>query len=494
MAKNKKILLGATHSVIEPLGLLHLSTIAKEEGYETKVTLAKRNFMGFDDAVKEFEPSLVGFTVYTGNHSRVFDYLDTVRHRYNIKVVVGGPHATYFPKESLEHADWVVLSEGFDSFRRILQGKAAPGIVPLIWREKFPPSDREDFYKENKEYDTSPIKSIIASTGCPFSCTYCYNSSTIKSLEGILDAKQMADMSSVLDSKRLFPKSLRSVDEIIAEVKEIRRVSPQTKMIYFQDDVFGTNSEWTKEFANKYKKLNLPFHAQMRFEYANPNISACKERLDLLRDAGCTGLTFAIESASPIIREEVLNRKMGEDLIFDTMDYLNFLGYKVRTEQMLGLPYGATSKETPINLDADLETLAFNVKLRKETGLPTMAWASIFAPYRGTAIGEYCRKHGFYHGGNDDVPETFFQRSVLRFPKQWIGPELVTGMNDAWLQGEDQNKYRDDMQLLRDLFSYFAMIPEGDKLAERFIKSKDHSYISLSKNTRHHLYDEVLYK
>ena len=66
-------------------------------------------------------------------------------------------------------------------------------------------------------------------------------------------------------------------------------------------------------------------------------------------------------------------------------------------------------------------------------------------------------------------------------------------MNDVWMNDDHLEKYRDDMQMLRDLFSYFSMVPEGDKLAARFIKDKDHSYASLSKNTRRHLYDEVLY-
>ena len=491
--KNKRVLLGATHSVIEPLGLLHLSSIAKQEGYETKIVMAKNGFDEFDKVLKEYNPSMLGFSVYTGNHTQVFNYLDGLKANKDLKIVLGGPHATYFPKESLEHADYVVLSEGFDAFRRILQHKVNPGIVPLEKREAFPISDREDFYKNNKEYNDSPIKSIIASTGCPYSCTYCYNSSTINDLEGILDEKQMVNMSVVAGGKRLFPKSLRSVNEILAEVQDIKIISPQTKMIYFQDDVFGADKEWVKEFSTKYKYLGLPFHAQMRFENADPRNDTCKEKLNLLREAGCTGLTFAIESSNPIVREEVLNRRMSEDLMYNSLSYLSKLGYKVRTEQMLNLPLGATTKLTAINLEADLATLALNVDMKKATGLPHMAWASIFAPYRGTKIGEYCAKHGFYNGGNNDVPETFFQRSVLNFPKHYVGTNLNKEMKDVWMNNDELEKYKNESQILRDLFSYFVMVPNGHKLAERFIKSKDHSYASLSKETRRHLYDDVLY-
>ena len=212
-----------------------------------------------------------------------------------------------------------------------------------------------------------------------------------------------------------------------------------------------------------------------------------------MKESGCASLTFAIESSDPNIRKEVLNRNMNNDLMFDVLRYLNKLDYKVRTEQMLGLSYGATVEKTKMNLDADLETLELNVKLREETGLPTMAWASIFAPYRGTKIGNYCLKHGFYDGGNNDVPETFFQRSVLNFPKQWTGPGLSSSNKEQWLSEEDQKIYKDKMQLLRDLFSYFVTIPKGHQLAKTFLSQEDKSYMGLSTTTRRHLYDNVLY-
>jgi radical SAM superfamily enzyme YgiQ (UPF0313 family) len=491
----KKILLGATHSVIEPLGLLHLSTIARQEGYASKIALATNGFKEFDRIVENFNPSFLGFTVYTGNHNQVFEYLDSLKAKNkDLNIIIGGPHPTYFPKESSKHADYIVLSEGFSAFRKILKNEAKKGIVPLTEREPFPPSDREDFYNSYKEYGDSPIKSIIAETGCPFSCTYCYNSSTISNIEDALDSQQKIEMSNALgSSKRLFPRSSRSVEDIISEIENIKRISPLTQMIYFQDDVFGADREWIKEFTEKYSEVGLPFHAQMRFENADPKNPICRERIDLLEEAGCTGLTFAIESSNDIIRREVLNRNMKEDLMFDTLSYLNKLGYKVRTEQMLGLPYGATTHETKINLEADLETLEFNVRLKKETGLPTMAWASIFAPYRGTKIGEYCKNHGFYSGGNNDVPETFFQRSVLNFPKAWIGPGLSADEKEYWLNKEEQEKYKDDLQMLRDLFSYFSLVPKGHELARKFLNQKDKSFFGLSTETRRHLYDSVLY-
>ena len=494
----KKVLFGAKHSIIEPLGLLALSGVAENEGWENKISLIKDNdFSNFDDVVKEFNPEIIGYTIYTGNHLQTFQYFDDLKKkRQDIKIVFGGPHATYFPEESIKHADYVVLSEGFNAFKKILCDEVNPGIIHLTEQSPFPisTSGRKSFYNENPSHGNSPIKSIITTTGCPYSCTYCYNSSTLEDIASSLNSQQLAEMTQVLGpSKRLFPKSSRPVKDIIAEVEGIKKISPQTQMIYFQDDVFGANIAWLKEFSKEYSSVGLPFHAQMRFEYANPKTAQGKERIELIKEAGCTGLTFAIESAEATVRREILNRNMKEDLMFDVLTNLNKLDYNVRTEQMLGLPYGATVTPTKINLDVDLKTLELNVRLKEETGLPTMAWASIFAPYRGTKIGNYCLDHGFYQRKNNDVPDTFFERSVLQFPKKWTGPQLSANNKDFWMSKGDQEIYRDKMQKLRDLFNYFALVPKGHKLAERFLEQKDSSFFGLSTATRRHLYDSVLY-
>ena len=492
----KKVLLGAKYSVIEPLGLLYLSTIAKEEDWQPKIALIKNNdFEHFDKVLNEFNPNYVGFTVYTGNHLQIFYYCDRLKEKNkNIKILFGGPHATYFPQESVQHSDYVILSEGFHGFREILKNNIKPGIIPLTQQEKFPVSDREEFYRNYPEYGINPIKSIITQTGCPFRCSYCYNSSTLENIVSVLTPAQYKKMKKALTpSGRLFPRKIRSVDDVIREIELIKENCPETKMIYFQDDIFvRVGSEWIRDFSKKFYPFGLSFHAQVRFEYADPKNPKAREKLELMREAGGTGLTIAIESASSTVRKEILNRHTSEDLMFGVLDYLNELGYKVRTEQMLGLPLGATITPTKINLEADLETLELNVKLKEQTGLPTMAWASIFAPYRGTKIGEYCNEHGFYSGGNDDVPETFFRRSVLNFPKKWFGPNLSPNKN-MWLSYEEKEEYKDKLQLLRDLFNYFALIPRGDKLARRFLEQEDKSFFGLSTETRRHLYDSVLY-
>jgi hypothetical protein len=148
---------------------------------------------------------------------------------------------------------------------------------------------------------------------------------------------------------------------------------------------------------------------------------------------------------------------------------------------MLGLPVGTTPKETPVGLDADLKTLKLNCELR-----PTMAWASIFTPYRGTKAHDYCKEFGYYDGSNDDLPGSFFDRSVLRFPKRWVG-HMIDSV--TWMSLNDQYIYREQLRFLRSLFHVLALVPRGWKIAREVLAAPER----LGQIVKTHLYESELY-
>ena len=470
----KRVLLGASHSVIEPLGLLHLGGLARDLGFERRFHLVENhNFEQFFEVVKDFKPNIVGFNVYTGNHLKLFNALKRLKKdNPEIITVLGGPHATYFPVESKRHADYVVMSEGFGAFKRILKGEVAPGIIPMTNTERFPHPDRETFYNQYPEHRNSRIKSIITMTGCPYSCSYCYNSSTPQDIKEEINSDLVEKIAHIKSmGGRLFPHNIRSVEDVIKESREIAE-KWETEVIYCQDDVHGFDiKEWMPELARRWpKEVGLPYHAQMRWEMTKQ-----EKRLDLLREAGCFGLTLAIEAADPVIRTEVLSRRMSNELIFKGMKAIIDRGFRVRTEQITGLPYGATSQPTLMNLEADLQLVELNVNLRRVSGGPTMAWASTLVPYEGTKLGTYCADNGYYLGNNNDISDNFFDRSVLRFPKKWVGRELKKRKAELslWLDSDQLERYHDQNAELRNIFNFVTLVPEGHKLAKSYLESSE---------------------
>ena len=485
----KRVLFGASHSPIEPLGLLHLGGLARDLGWDRDYHLVKNhNFETLFDHVEDFKPDVVGFNVYTGNHLQLAEAFKRLKQDYpGVATVVGGPHATYFPSESIEYADFVIMSEGFGALKKVLNQEATPGIYARGETETFPAPDRTTFYTASPEHADSRIKSIITMTGCPYHCTYCYNSSTPSDINISPDLLDKLTQS-IGTGGRLFPHNIRTVDSVIQEGMEIQELWPNTEVIYFQDDVHGFDTKhWMPEFAKRWsEEVGAPYHAQMRWEMTKD-----ERRLDLLKKAGCFGLTLAIEAANPIIRKEVLDRAMSEELMFEGMESLVDRGFKVRTEQITGLPYGATSIETPMNLDADLELVELNVRLKEQTGGPTMSWGSTFAPYSGTKLGSYTQTFGHYeHLDNHDVPDTFFDKSVLRFPKEWVGQNLAIMKHDpnVWLPPNELETYRDQNAELRRHFNFFCLVPEGHKLAKEYLENKSpFSYERLGEQTEKHL-------
>jgi len=469
MGRKVKVLLVARYYIIEPLGLLHLAGLAESLGCEVDVELAQNNdFTGLYRRVEEWKPDFVGFQILTGWHLQTFAACDFVR-AMGSRVIIGGPHVTYFTDECAKHADFIVRGDGFRNFRRILQGEVGPGIYfdAEQLAEGFPMPNRGIVYGKYPVLRDSPIRSIITSTGCPFSCTYCYNSMRNKMYGG-------------------FRHTQRPVGDVICEGIEIRD-QWGAGLIYFQDDIFGFDHKvWLLEFTRLWKeKVGIPFHCQIRLELTRG--SDGDRRLDLFKEAGCTGITVAIESGDALLREYILNRPMPDDLILEGCAKIRSRGMTLRTEQILAVPFS--------NLQTDLSTLRLNCGIN-----PEMAWTSILAPYGGTEISRIASDFGFYEGTNDDIQESFFDRSVLRHSrtardcmesavakmgkKGWRSACVVEFVDD-----EENDRYREQVIIHQRLFNWLSKVPNGDVLAENFITlTKDQwTWKVLGEVTKQHL-------
>jgi radical SAM superfamily enzyme YgiQ (UPF0313 family) len=488
-----RVLLVARYYIIEPLGILHLIGLADSIGCEVDVELVPGNdFSALYKKVEEWKPDFVGFQIWTGWHLQIFAACDHVRNM-GTKVIVGGPHVTYFTHECAKHADFVVRGDGFRNFRRILQGELLPGIHFDVEQlaESFPMPNRSIVYNKYPALRNSPIRSIITSVGCPFTCSYCYAPEWNRMYGG-------------------FRHRQRSVDDIIREGVEIS-TKWGAEMVYIQDDIFGFDKVWLADFAKRWKEeVNLPFHCQIRLELTRH--TAGDERLDLFKQAGCTGITLAIESGDPFLREHVLHREMSDELILEGCAKIRSRGMTLRTEQILAVPFS--------NLDTDLSTLHLNNLVA-----PEMAWTSILVPYSGTELGGIANAFGYYKGENDDIKEVFFDRSVMRHSKTAKGVvEKVVGemvrvnktMEKAqqyrgsplqrlearevapfvsevfirdgqgssfpvlpsrqkplctieFLNDEENDRYSNQIVILQRLFMWFAAVPEARELAKRYI-------------------------
>ncbi len=385
--------------IIEPLGIMYLSAALKSRGHQTDIVKADLENVG--KKVKDFSPDIIAYSVTTGEHKYFRDLNLKLKNKFNFISLFGGSHPTFFNEFINEEGiDIICLGEGeealVDLADRLSQGRDYRNI-PDLWVKNggeiiknpvrvlvsinslaFP--DRELIYNRYPKSHRNPIKNFIGGRGCPYNCPYCFNHCLRKIYQG----------------KGQYVR-FRSIDNLLEEILEVKNKYP-LKMLYFQDDTFGTKIEWLEEFAEKYPKLiNLPFHCHGRANLVDERI------VNLLKKAGCSGVTFGIETADNYLRNQVLRRNMSQEEIIQAARLIKKAGMKLRIFNMLGLPGGS--------LDVDLETLKLNILCK-----PDLGWASIYQPYPKTELGDLCIQQGIYDGDIDKISESFFEESVLTIP------------------------------------------------------------------------------
>ncbi len=382
---------------IEPLGIMYISSAIKKLGHETDIALTSEDL---EMKMKIFNPDFVGYSIMTGDQTFYDDINRELKSKFKFFSIAGGPHPTFFP-EFLEKSsfDAICLGEGEIAIQQFLNNpsslqisnfwfKTDKGIIKnsvqslMESLDNIPLPDREIVFKF-PEIKEGPIKHFIASRGCPFNCSYCFNESFSKLYNG--------------KGRRM---RFRSVDNLLEEIKQVID-SSLTRFIYFQDDTFTLDNRWLKEFSEKYpQKIKLPFHCHIRPNTLN------EETVKFLKDAGCYSAHIAAESGNDRLRNQILNRNMSREQIVSSSKLLKQYGIKFMLQNILGIPEG--------NLENDLETLELNIECQ-----PDYSWVSIFQPYPGTKLGEFCKEKGYYTGDFRDLGSNFFDSSKLNFTEEY---------------------------------------------------------------------------
>jgi radical SAM superfamily enzyme YgiQ (UPF0313 family) len=188
----------------------------------------------------------------------------------------------------------------------------------------------------------------------------------------------------------------RSVENIIREISEIKKTT-NPESINFHDDIFMIQPARLKEFAERYRKeIQIPFVCSLRADQVT------EETARLLKDAGCKKVFIGVEAGNDRIRREVLHRSMTREKIFRAVELLKKNKIFVFTQNIIGFPRTGIAD--------DFQTLELNIKLK-----PDFAWVSIFTPYPGTQLGQWCLEDRLIDSF-DGIYETYHYKSSLKVP------------------------------------------------------------------------------
>ncbi|MFA5348375.1 MAG: radical SAM protein [Methanoregula sp.] len=368
-----KILFVVKSMTIENLGVQYLSAVTKQAGHEAKIVELNEAFV----SAKICNPDIIGMSIMTGDQQKFKNLAGRIKGwwpcgKKSPTIVAGGPHPTFFRDDFAEKwrdsdFDMIIPGEAEQEWAELMGSPAKyPDLDAIPW------PDRADFRDR-------PIRDFIGSRGCFFSCRYC-------------SQNRWAALYPDVDRVRM-----RSVDDVIKELASLK----DAKFFYAQDSCFSPYIKWLREFSPKYRlNIGKPFHcharpAQITDEYAR-----------LLSRAGCYSLRFALETASPSLRELIGRGMTTNEEALNASEMCREYGIKFMVQNILSLP-----KST---IEDDLATLEMNIRCR-----PDYAWASIFSPFPGTDLGDQCVEEGWYDGDYDAISDSFFDRSVLNFSDEY---------------------------------------------------------------------------
>lgn len=272
-----------------------------------------------------------------------------IQEKLNIPVIWGGTHVILCPEESLQVADMICIGEGEYAFpelaRRVRDGVDISDS-PNMWIKRNGEVFRNPLlgliqnlnelpfrdYTSPHKYVISgntvvqgdpmihdPVFQIITSRGCPYHCSYCYNSTLRKLYAGM---------------GRYY--RVRTVDSIIAELKQAKGIFGNLRRIKFDDEVFNFEEDWLEEFRVKYKKeIGLPFEC-----FTEPKL-VTMERFSRMKDAGLSIVYMGIQNSFRIT-EELYDRTVPEEKVKESAEIFHRLGLDARYQVILDDPLSTT--------------------------------------------------------------------------------------------------------------------------------------------------------
>lgn len=82
----------------EPLGILYIASVLKENGHECDILAPNIEKNELVNQVKKFSPDIIGYSVITGSQKYYLAINNELKKHLSFFSVFGGPHPTFFPE------------------------------------------------------------------------------------------------------------------------------------------------------------------------------------------------------------------------------------------------------------------------------------------------------------------------------------------------------------------------------------------------------------
>jgi len=332
-----------------------------------------------------------------------------------VKIGLIGAHVAVDPGKSLEGApavDFVARNEFDFTIKEVAEDRPWADIKGLSWRNRagvivhnepretlmnmdelpwVTPVYKRDLKVENyfSGYLKHPYVSFYTGRGCKSRCTFCLWPQTIGGHKY----------------------RVRSVEDVVAEMKWAKAAFPQVREFFFDDDTLTDNLPRVEALAVELGKLGVTWSC-------NAKANVPRKTLEVRRDNGLRLLLVGYESGNQQI---LFNIKKGMRVEFArrfTRD-CHDLGILIHGTFILGLP-GETR-----------ETIRETLDFAKEIN-PHTIQVSLAAPYPGTFLYRQAKENGWlYHEESELLTQHGTQIAALNYPHLSHG-EIFQAVEDFY--------------------------------------------------------------
>jgi len=303
--------------------------------------------------LREISPSIVGISLISSFLPVARELTGLIQDELKIPVIWGGIHPTAFPEECLESADFICQGEAEETLpellRRLENEESLSGLRGIGYRQgkevfinpvrpliqdldTLPLPDLDNDNKVLIDNDRiipgEPIRAgaeyrIYISRGCPFSCSYCYNSILRRMYRGM---------------GRYY--RFRSVEHVMRELEMAKKLLPHLRRVKIDDDTaFCYGEKWLDEFCEQYpERIGVPFECLI-----HPGLLR-RKFLEKLKSAGLIKIQVGIESGSSRELESDFHRKGAYDKIKQFAEWNRDLKIEVVYDVIIDNPV-ATEKD-----------------------------------------------------------------------------------------------------------------------------------------------------
>lgn len=355
------------------------------------------------------KPDILAFSVVTNQWAYTQTLARWARKKVSIPFVIGGIHTLANAEEILKTGlfDYVFRGECEDAFmefvRKMQRAESIENVPNLAWAEKgrikinpvgpLPELTRLPL----KDYESMDFQRLIdakngwvglmASRGCPFSCTYCFNHVMVEAYK-----KDRQCSFRDLNYIRRF-----TVGQMIDEIKYLLEHYHNIRMFIFDDDLFTFDKDYVKEFCEAYRKVSdIPFVVNAHVGFFD---DACA---GYLAQANCKIVKFGVESGSPEIRRTILNRHMSNESIVEAIEAVRRHGMHSSVFIIIGFPHEGR------------EEVFDTIKLLSQARPGRFRW-TFFFPFPGTKAHEISVNDGYVDFEKMERLKNFTDASCLTF-------------------------------------------------------------------------------